>query len=86
MAGDTGDVSYSFRFSKRYRDHTAYRSLASLNQTSIGNECSHLAGNGVCNSFEYVQQTGWFWDSAGRTLTVHYLGGANVTLTVIEQP
>ena len=64
----------------------AYRSLASLNQTSIGDECSHLAGNGVCDSFEYVQQTGWFWDSANRVLTVHYLGGANVTLTVIEQP
>ena len=63
----------------------AYHSLASLNQTSIGEECSHLASNGVCDSFEYMQQTGWFWDSANRVLTVHYLGGANVTLTVVEQ-
>jgi hypothetical protein len=63
-----------------------YRSLSSLNQTSIGYECSQRASDGSCVSFEYVQQTGWFWDSAGRTLTVHYLGGANVTLTVIEQP
>jgi len=64
----------------------AYSSLASLNQTSIGYECSQKASDGTCSSSEYVQQTGWFWDSAGRLLTVHYLGGANITLTVIEQP
>ena len=64
----------------------AYGSLASLNQTSIGYECSQKASDGACYSFGYVQQTGWFWDSAGRTLTVHYLGGTNVTLTVVERP
>jgi hypothetical protein len=63
-----------------------YSSLASLNQTSIGDECSQKASDGACSSFEYVQQTGWFWDAASRTLTVHYLGGANVVLTVVEQP
>src|ERR1700685_1340649 len=64
----------------------AYGSLASLNQTSIGNECSQKASDGVCSSFEYVQQTGWFWASTSRTLTVHFLGGPNVPLTVVEQP
>jgi hypothetical protein len=72
-ASDTGTIS-------------AYSSLASLNQTSIGYECSQKASDGACSSFEYVQQTGWFWDSASRTLTVHYLGGANVVLTLVEQP
>ncbi len=64
----------------------AYQSLASLNQTVIGYECTNQGKNGVCNSFGYVQQTGWFWDVASRLLTVHYLGGANVTLTVVEGP
>ncbi|MDA4123467.1 MAG: hypothetical protein OK456_09840 [Thaumarchaeota archaeon] len=63
-----------------------YSSLASLNQTSIGYECSQPASNAGCGSYEYVQQTGWFWDSSSHILTVHYLGGANVTLTVVEQP
>jgi len=64
----------------------AYGSLASLNQTSIGYECSQKTADGACSSSEYIQQTGWFWDSADHTLTVHYLGGSNVTLTVIEKP
>lgn len=55
-----------------------FSSLASLNQTSIGYACSQAPRGGQC-------QTGWFWDSAGRLLTVHYLGGANVTLTVVEK-
>ena len=64
----------------------AYTSLAGLNQTTIGNQCTQPQGNGPCQSFKYVQQTGWFWDSGSRTLTVHYLGGQNVTLTVVEGP
>jgi hypothetical protein len=64
----------------------AYGSLASLNRTSIGYQCSQKPIDGDCSSFEYVQQTGWFWDPTGHTLTVHYLGGSNVTLTVVEQP
>jgi hypothetical protein len=72
-ASDTGIIS-------------AYSSLASLNQTSIGYVCSQKASDGACSSFGYVQQTGWFWDSSSRILTVHYLGGANVILTVVEQP
>jgi hypothetical protein len=62
----------------------SYPSLAGLNQTSIGYKCSQPASNGSCNSSEYLQQTGWFWDSSSHLLTVHYLGGTNVTLTVVE--
>jgi hypothetical protein len=64
----------------------AYPSITGLNQTAIGYECSQHASDGACNSFEYVQQTGWFWDSTSRLLTVHYLGGSNVILTVVEHP
>lgn len=64
----------------------AFTSLASLNQTTIGNQCTQPRGNGACQSYKSVQQTGWFWDASTHTLTVHYLGGNNVTLTVVEGP
>ena len=62
-----------------------YHSLASLNKTTIGYVCTRETGAGACNSWQYLQQTGWFWESANYVLVVHCLGGENVTLTVVEQ-
>ena len=60
-------------------------SMASLNETTIGYVCQSVGTDGACNSEQYLQQTGWYWDSSNSLLYVHYLGGQNVTLTVTEK-
>jgi hypothetical protein len=62
----------------------SYYSLASLNRTSIGYICGSVNSIGGCTSWQYLQQTGWFWDSVNGLLYVHYLGGQNVMITVTE--
>jgi hypothetical protein len=57
-------------------------SLADLNTTVIGEVCQTVGQGGGCVSWEYQQQTGWYWDASDGLLYVHYLGGQNVTLTV----
>jgi hypothetical protein len=64
----------------------AYSSLASLNQTLIGYRCVRESADGACASSQYLTQTGWFWDQASGVLTIHYLGGRGVVVTVVEQP
>ncbi len=59
-----------------------YSSLMSLNKTVIGYVCSGVAGGGTCTSWKYIQETGWYWDSATDLLYIHYLGGRNVKLDV----
>jgi len=59
-----------------------YSSEASLNQTFIGEKCVQLASNGECNSFRFISQTGWFFDSSSDVLFIHYIGGPLVEITV----
>ena len=63
----------------------AYSSLTSLNSTLIGEACGSVSDGGQCSSWQYIQQTGWYWDQTKDLLYIHYLGGDGVVLTVSEK-
>lgn len=62
-----------------------YSSLATLNQTQIGEYCTSivtnsLSSNGACNSWAYKSQEGWYYDATNSLLYVHFKSGIPVTL------
>jgi hypothetical protein len=53
----------------------AFSTLSALNSSEIGEYCKSIASGGGCNSFTYLNQQGWYYDSSNSLLYIHFQQG-----------
>jgi hypothetical protein len=65
---------------------TQYTSLASLNATTIGYECSvENTTSSTCITWQFLKQEGWYYDSSNGLLYIHFEGSDPVSLSLVQQ-
>jgi hypothetical protein len=65
---------------------TQYTSLASLNATTIGYECSvENTTSSTCITWQFLKQEGWYYDSSNGLLYIHFEGSDPVSLSLMQQ-
>jgi len=60
----------------------AYSTLSALNSSKIGEYCTSIASGGRCNTFTYLNQQGWYYDSTNSLLYVHFQQGSPAMIEV----
>ena len=63
----------------------ALSTLSALNSSKIGDYCTSIASGGGCNSFTYLNQQGWYYDSSNSLLYIHFQQGSPVTIGVLSK-
>lgn len=61
---------------------SAFSTLSALNSSNIGDYCTSIASGGGCNSFTYLNQQGWYYDSSNSLLYIHFQQGSPVMISV----
>jgi hypothetical protein len=68
--------------SKSSEQLPAFSTLSALNFSKIGDYCTSIASGGGCDSFTYMNQQGWYYDSSSSLLYIHFQQGSPVTIDV----
>lgn len=59
-----------------------YSTLQSLNSSKIGYSCTSIGSGGTCNSWNYYDQEGWYYDQSHQLLYVHFQDANPLTISV----